>query len=290
MQELEKSNNNLSEPQDPQKNKAETRRSFAVIGGILGVIILVVYLITAAYPSRLFSEVKDNDPADQQPVPAVVHPVLPASPLKSSSEALLTSTNEVWVKLFKKAGIKYAAPSLQFFEDTISAYECGVTLPATGSFYCPADKEIYLDLSFFNLIKKSFPGSADMVQAYIIAHQQGHHIESLLGITAKVEAARARLSDIEYQKLNNKEEMLADYYAGVWAHYYWKNGLDNSDATTAISAVTQVSALLAKNDENVVPDAYNYSNIGERANWFYKGYQSGDLKGGDSILSAKDLQ
>ena len=84
--------------------------------------------------------------------------------------------------------------------------------------------------------------------------------------------------------------MLADYYAGVWAHYYWKNGLDNSDAATVISAATQVSTTLAKNDETAVPDAYSYSNIGSRANWFYKGYQSGDLKGADSILRASDLR
>jgi predicted metalloprotease len=284
------SKSDIVNAENPDENPGNKRRGYALIGGVVGVILLIVYLITAAYPSRLFSEQKEGEPIGEQPVPAVVHPVLPASPLKNSSAALVTSNNQVWAKLLKKEGIKYTAPSIQFFEDTISAYECGYVLPASGSFYCATDKEIYVDLSYFKAIQKQFPGSADLVQAYIVAHQQGHHIEALLGVTAKLEAARKRLSESDYKALTAKAEMLADYYAGVWAHYAWDKSFDDSDAAIAISEATQISAAMSKNDDIVVADPYTFKNLGGRANWFYKGFQSGELKGADSILTENDLR
>jgi len=281
---MQRSGNSHSEkgkPFNSEEDKFEKRRNFALIGGILSVVVLVVYLITAAYPSRLFSEVRNNDRQDAQPLQPAVHANLPASPVKSSSEALFNRTNEVMAKLFRQAGKKYSAPSLQLFEDTISAYECGASLPAAGPFYCAASKQVYLDLSFFRAVEKRYPLSADLVQAYVIAHQNGHHIEELLGITAKIAAIRNDLTDAQYKKLLYKQELLADFYAGVWMHYAYKHSFDNGDAEIAISDATQISSTLSQNIETEVVDAYHFANIGERSDWFFKGYRTGDMKEGD---------
>ncbi|HJP63660.1 MAG TPA: neutral zinc metallopeptidase [Mucilaginibacter sp.] len=271
-----------------QNDKIEKRRNFALVGGIAGIVVLIVYLITAAYPSRLFSEARNPEHTDHQPVPQA-RPVLPASKLKSSSEKLYNDNNEVMSKLFRSIGKKYVPPSLQLFQDTISAYECGAVLPAAGSFYCAESKQIYLDLSFFAAVKKRYPESADLVQAYIIAHQNGHHIAGLLGISAKIAARHGDLTDAQYGKLLRKQELLADFYAGVWLHHAWKKSFDNGDAELAISDVAQISTDLAENTENEVPDAYRFSTIGERSDWLFKGYRTGDLNEGD-VFTAEELK
>ena len=279
--------NKSARKKSPNENKVENARSFGVISGIIGIIVLLIYLVATAYPSRLFSEVKENEIAEQQAVPVAVHPAVPDSPLKTQTTELFDNTNELWKKLFSKAGKKYIAPRIQFFEDTISAYECGLVLPGTGSFYCRADQETYIDLSYFSTLSKRFPSSANRVQAYIMAHQAGHHIEELLGINAKVEAARATLSDADYKKLTSKQEILADYYAGVWFHYNWKEDFDHGDAELAISFATQISIALAQNNDTM--DAYSYVNIGNRSDWFYKGYISGNLKDAEGLFAEGEL-
>jgi len=272
-----------------QNDKIEKRRNFALVGGIAGIVVLIVYLITAAYPSRLFSEALSPEHTEHQPMLPPARPVLPASKLKSSSEKLYNDNNEVMSKLFRSIGKKYVAPSLQLFQDTISAYECGAMLPAVGSFYCAESNQIYLDLSFFSAVKKRYPESADLVQAYIIAHQNGHHIADLLGISKKIAAMRGDLTEAQYGKLLRKQELLADFYAGVWLHHAWKKSFDNGDAELVISDVAQISTDLAENTENEVPDAYRFSTIGERSDWLFKGYRTGDLHEGD-VFTAEELK
>jgi len=282
--------NNTEEPNNPHEKKGDKRRNYALVGGIVGVVVLVVYLITAAYPSRLFSEVKNGDPVQQQPALINIHPVLSPSPMKTKCEELFANSNRVWAKVFSNAGKPYAKASLQLFEDTITADACGFARQATGSFYCPADHKIYIDVASFNAIQKQLGSSANLVQTYIIGHQAGHHIQDLLGITAKLEAAKGRLSLEDYHRLSDKAEIQADYFAGVWEHYMNQKPIFETDVTIAISSATQSSTTLAQIPDRVVADPFDQANLGERAKWFYKGYKSGDLKGADSILTAKDLQ
>jgi predicted metalloprotease len=271
------------------ENKKHTRTNVALIGGVIGTIAIVVYIFAAFFPSRLFSQVQDNTPVEQQPVLINAHPVVAASPLKTSSMALFAKTDEVWAKLFRQMGKKYTAAHLQLFEDTITAQACGYPLPVTGSFYCAEAKTIYLDLSFFTDIKKRVPEAAEFTRAYLIAHQAGHHIQDLLGITAKVEAQRSKLSEADYQKLVQKMEFQADFYAGVWAHYAYKKTFDNTDIDIAISSVTQTGTKLAQLSDRTQPEFYNYAVIGDRTSWFAKGYDSGDIKQGN-VFAAGDLQ
>lgn len=243
------------------ENKVIIRRNFTLFGSAIAMVMLVVYLVSAMYPSSLFSEARDSESVTQ----FSVHPVIPDSPLKTAITDKFASVNATWAKLFNKTGKHYTAPQLQLFKDSIIAYECGIAKPASGPFYGNSNKEIYLDLAFIDTIQKRFPRSADIMQNYVIAHQIGHYVASLLG---------------KDNNLNNAEtEQLADYYAGVWAHYATKSADYADDMTIAISNVTQLSIDLAQNDKISVPDVYDYSMLNGRSNWFYKGYESGDLNG-----------
>ena len=247
--------------------------------GIICLVVLVVYTVIAAYPSKLFSEERNPSSADTQAVNAQpIRAVLPNSPLKTSTEQLFGSTSNVMQQLFGKLGKKYTAPSLQLFEDTITAYECNQVLPAAGSFYCADEHQVFIDLAFFKAVYTIDTLSASRTQAYIIAHQVGHHIEDLMGITAKIEAARGEVGDEQYRKLLLKTELLADYYAGVWAHYAFKKNFDYVDAEMAISDVTKINNKLVKNPDIILPDPYNYIELGQRADNFFEGYTKGDLK------------
>ena len=274
MQKLGTSHNtdNQSSP-TPQQN----RRKFALFGGIIGLVALLVYFAISAFPTRLFSEGRSSDSSNRSSESAIKRPELPASPLKSATGQVFASTTRVMEQQFEKMGRHYTAPSLQLFEDTITAYQCGQLLPATGAFYCPADKEVFIDLSFFRALKKVDSSSASKAQAYLIAHQVGHHIENLLGITTKLNMLRKTLSDTSMKKLDAKAELLADYYAGVWASYAFKNKFDDSDADILIADAASVCSSLAQNPEISVADPYQYADLGRRSAAFYSGYRNANL-------------
>jgi predicted metalloprotease len=272
-----------------KSRKSGKRRVLALTGSFAGLILLATYLIAAAYPTSPFSKSRKTETVAQPVAPAPVHDEFAADPFKNSSEELITNNNEVMKRLFKKMGEKYTAPSLQFFQDSVTSVECGAALPSAGLFYCPASKQIYVDLGFFKAIEKRHPLFTELAQYYAIAHQAGHHIEQLLGITAKIEEKRDHLTNDEYHKLLYKQELLADYYAGVWMHYAWTKRMEDSDAELAIIQATEVSNDLDAQDDIDVPDTYHYANISERANWLYKGYRTGDLKQGD-VFAAADLK
>ena len=277
MQESGKSIDDHHFDDKPEQGPKEKRRKFALFSGLIGVVVLVLYFGITAFPSRLFSEGRNSDAANKLAVSPVQRPELPASPLKSTTERIFTNTTEVMQRQFAKMGKNYKAPSLQLFEDTITAYQCGQLLPVTGAFYCPADKQVFVDLSFFRALKKADSSSAKQAQAYLIAHQVGHHIENLLGITAKLGALRKTLRDTDMKKLDEKAELLADYYAGVWASFAFKSKFDNSDADILIADATGISTTLSQNTAISIADPYFYSDLSQRSAAFYNGYRNRDL-------------
>lgn len=277
--------NNTSE-----EHKTSSSPKLALIGGIIGAIAIGIYILTAVYPSSLFSQVQDQDQAMQQPVLFNAHPVVPASPLKTSSVRMFDKTNEVWTRVFRGMGKTYARPALQLFEDTVAAQGCGYALPVAGPFYCVQDKVIYLDLGFFEAVEKRNPSVADLTEAYLVGRQAGHHVQDLLGITAKVQEARNRLSPEDYQKLSEKMEYQADFYAGIWLRSAYKKHTELSDLELAVSIATQTSADLATKTDRILPETFTFTAISEHASWFYKGYTSdGDMKLGN-IFKDGDLQ
>ena len=274
-----------------EETKTGGSRKFALIGGVIVVIAIAVYIIAAVYPSQLFSKSEDAGGPIQQHVAAInAHPTIPASPLKTSSEALFTSTDKVWTKLFKQVGKSYTPPALQLFQDTITAGGCGFVKPATGSFYCSVDKEVYVDLGFFAVLKNKYNAAADLAQAYVIAHQVGHYLQDIDGTTAKVEARQGDMNNADYRKLLDKLELQADFYAGVWAHYGYKGTLESADAEFIMSTTTETGNIMEQMNDRLIPDSYSHSNVAERSRWFTKGYQSGDMKLGGKVFDKGDFE
>lgn len=292
MQRFGKRSGGQEKPNKNQDHKIEKRRAFALVGSFAGLLLLAIYLIAAAYPTSLFSAIHNSGNANTETEHiTALKAEIAADPFKRSSEQLIAGNNEVMDRLFKKMGKKYTAPSLQFFEDTVTSVECGAALPSAGLFYCPDSRQMFVDLSFFKAVKKTHPLFTDLAQYYTIAHQTGHHIEQLLGITDKVEDQRNRLSSDEYQKLLYKQELLADYYAGVLMHYAWKKGMESGDAELAIIQATAISDELDQKDDVNVIDTYHYADISERANQLYKGYRSGNLEQGENdVFTAAELK
>src|SRR3569833_1919847 len=156
-----------------EENAVQKRHTFALVGGLIGVVAVFDYLVSSAYPEKLFSMFRHQEPASEHTVAPPVHPTLPNGPLKSNSLELFSKANGVMAKQFGELDKTYTSPALQLFEDTISAYECGQALPSTGAFYCPANNEVYLDLAFFRAMAKRDSDIAPLAREYIIGHQVG---------------------------------------------------------------------------------------------------------------------
>jgi len=200
---------------------------------------------------------------------------------------VLADTEDVWDSLFNSMHRQYNKPTLVIFSGETDA-GCGYASAATGPFYCPADQKVYIDLSFANELSERFGASnGDFAMAYVLAHEVGHHVQNLLGITEKMDRMRSQLSESEYNKLSVKLELQADFLAGVWAHYdqKMKHVLDAGDVTEALSAANAVGddRLQKEMQGRVVPDAFTHGTSEQRMYWFKKGYSTGDLNQGDTF-------
>jgi predicted metalloprotease len=219
-------------------------------------------------------------------------------PNKASDEAgqfaatMLADTEDIWAKLFNDMNRQYVDPKLVLFSNSTQS-GCGFASQATGPFYCPADSKVYLDISFFDEMKNRFNAAGDFAQAYVIAHEVGHHVQHLLGITNKVDAQRSRLSEREMNKLSVKLELQADFLAGVWAHYeqqlqnpkFNANVIQSGDINEALNAANAIGddRLQKESQGYVVPDAFTHGTSEQRIYWFKKGYESGDINDGDTF-------
>ncbi|HHH54848.1 MAG TPA: metalloprotease [Bacteroidetes bacterium] len=200
---------------------------------------------------------------------------------------VLKETENVWTKLFREnMGETYEPPKLVLY----TGYDqsgCGTAQSATGPFYCPADQKIYIDLSFYKELQNRFHASGDFAMAYIIAHEVGHHVQNLLGITQEVETRRRRLSKAGGNQLSVRLELQADFLAGVWAHYEQKmqNILEKGDIEEAVNAAAAVGddRIQMQSRGYVVPDAFTHGTSEQRAKWFLKGWETGDLKQGNTF-------
>jgi predicted metalloprotease len=208
---------------------------------------------------------------------------------------ILADTEDVWSQVFKQYGKSYQKPNLVLFSGSIES-ACGGATAAVGPFYCPADKKVYLDMSFFNELKRKFgakmksnvAGSqGDFAVAYVIAHEVGHHVQNLLGTSDQVHRLQQQGSERDANRLSVALELQADFYAGVFAHYEAKynNVLETGDIEGAISAASAVGddAIQSRTQGRVVPDAFTHGSSEQRVYWFKKGYQTGDMNQGDTF-------
>ena len=199
---------------------------------------------------------------------------------------VLAETEDVWNRLFAEAGNTYAEPTLVLFRGAVSS-ACGNASAASGPFYCPGDSKLYIDLSFYQDLQTRFNAPGDFAMAYVVAHEVGHHIQNLNGTASKVSRLRGQAGEAEANRYSVMMELQADFLAGVWAHHAqkMKNILDEGDIDEALNAANAIGddRLQKQSTGEVVPDAFTHGTSAQRMYWFKKGYETGDVKQGNTF-------
>ncbi len=271
-----------------QSDNIEDRRGMSgggkiIGGGLGGIVLLVIALLMGADPRQLLEQVSSGDQSSGTQTSRPVNPQ--EEELKQFVAVVLASTEDYWTEAFRQIGREYRKPKLQLFTGRVDS-ACGVAGAAVGPFYCPGDEKVYLDLSFFNELKTRFRAPGDFAQAYVIAHEVGHHVQKLLGTMNKVDAARGRVSQEAENELSVRLELQADFLAGMWANYArQKNLLDPDDMDEALGAASAVGddRLQQEGQGYVVPDSFTHGASEQRIRWFRKGFDTGDLRQGDTF-------
>jgi predicted metalloprotease len=276
-----------SENIDDERGSGGGRR-IAVGGGIGGVILVVAYLLLGGDPQALLdsTQTQSQVSANRQ-----VNGNAPRDEATKFVAVVLADTEDAWNAVFQQMGRRYEEPRLVLFSDQTRS-GCGSASAASGPFYCPEDRRLYIDLAFYRMLRDRFGAPGDFAQAYVIAHEVGHHVQNLLGISDKVQAARGRVSEAEYNQLSVRLELQADFLAGVWAHYAdrVKHVVEAGDIDEAMRAASAVGddTLQRRSKGYVVPDSFTHGSSAQRVRWFRKGYESGDIRQGDTF-AARDL-
>lgn len=259
------------------------RRGMA-LGGVGTLVVILIALFMGKNPGDLLQLI-GNAPMQQTEAPNQPQPDDEAA---SFVKVVLADCEDVWNKLFTEAGMQYKEPTLVLFRNGVES-ACGSASSAMGPFYCGADEKIYIDLSFYDELQSRFAAPGDFAMAYVVAHEVGHHIQNLLGISGKVHAQRANLSEAEYNQLSVRLELQADFLAGVWAHHAqkMKQVLETGDIEEALTAANAIGddKLQKQAQGYVVPDAFTHGTSEQRMRWFKKGYTTGDLNQGDTFAA-----
>ena len=202
---------------------------------------------------------------------------------------VLADTEDVWKEQFRAAGQTYAEPNLVLFSGAVQS-ACGFAEAAMGPFYCPGDGKVYIDLSFYRELKRNMNAPGDFAQAYVIAHEVGHHVQNLLGLSRQMESMRRQVSKTEYNRLSVKMELQADCFAGLWAHHAHRarQVVEPGDIDEALNAASQIGddRLQKQQRGYVTPDSFTHGSSAQRVNWFQRGYQTGRFDSCDTFNAA----
>lgn len=261
--------------------------SRGVVGGGIGTIVIaLIIFFLGGDPSALLN---DN---------SFVQPNAPSEYVQSDEEnelyefasVVLAETETVWDNLFEEQGLQYEYPQLIIYNESVQS-ACGLATSQVGPFYCPGDNSVYIDLSFYEDLKKDFDAPGDFAFAYVIAHEVGHHVQNQLGISEQVMSLRGKMSEAEFNKYMVRLELQADYFAGVWAHYVERaNLLERGDIQEALNAASGVGDDRIQSEAwgYVVPDKFTHGTSEQRMRWFNKGFESGTIEDGNTF-EAKEL-
>jgi predicted metalloprotease len=270
-----------------QSSNVEDRRGsgrgLAVGGGLGTIAVLVLALLFGADPRQLLDQMRSGSAPDN---PTATRRANPAEEeLKRFVSVVLADTEDVWKERFREMGGQYREPTLVLFSDQVRS-ACGLAEAAVGPFYCSGDEKVYIDLSFYNELKTRFRAPGDFAQAYVIAHEVGHHIQHLVGTMDKVNSMQGRVSKAEGNQLSVRLELQADFLAGVWAHYANQKGIiEPGDIEEALGAATAIGddRLQRETQGYVVPDSFTHGTSEQRVRWFRKGFETGDMRQGDTF-------
>ena len=277
--------------QEDESGNIEDRRGFRVSRGVAGggigtIVIILLALFFGFDPSMLLqgnlreTNLPQTPPQSQQPGKE--------DEMRQFVARVLGSTERTWSEIFQAAGQTYQKPTLVLFSDAVES-TCGFAQAAAGPFYCAADQKVYIDLSFYRDLRQRFQAPGDFAQAYVIAHEIGHHVQNLLGIMKKVQALQSRSGEREANTLSVRLELQADCLAGIWANYAHRerNILEEGDIEEGLNAAAQIGddRMQKRARGYVVPEGFTHGSAQQRVQWFRRGIQSGDLKQCDTFSS-----
>jgi predicted metalloprotease len=272
-----------------QSDNVEDRRGMSsggktiVGGGIIGIIILLLNVFGGENAQMITPILEQFN--QQQTTQTESRPLTEEEEkLAVFPRVVFKDTEVIWTKIFEENNLQYEKPKMVLFTGSVET-ACGGASSASGPFYCPADQKVYMDLAFFDELQTRFGASGgDFATAYVIAHEVGHHIQTLLGTSDKMRQAQEGKTEAEANKLSVALELQADFYAGVWAKYN-KENLDVGDIDEALSAAQAVGddAIQKKMQGHVVPESFTHGTSEQRKFWFMKGYNTGDIRQGDTF-------
>tara|TARA_R110002049_G_scaffold309271_1_gene519793 strand:- start:382 stop:1278 length:897 start_codon:yes stop_codon:yes gene_type:complete len=256
---------------------------FSKVGLFIVGVFLVISFVMGKNPLTLISQFLSGGSLTESSAP--YEPTAKDQELAEFSATILANTEDVWNKLLNN----YREPTLVLFTGSVSS-ACGAASSATGPFYCPGDEKLYLDLSFFDDMERQLNAPGDFAQAYVIAHEVGHHIQKIMGTSEKMQQLRGRVSKTEYNKYSVRLELQADFFAGVWAHHSQQmtQMMETGDLEEAMNAANAIGddRLQKQSSGRVVPDSFTHGTSAQRMRWFKKGFDTGDLSQGDTFSSA----
>jgi uncharacterized protein len=258
------------------------------IGGLL--LLMLVGFLVGGDPLALLNGTGPS--VGVQPAPQSGPTGAPADPHGEFISAVLADTEDTWGTLFSRMNRRYEEPPLVLFTDQVQS-ACGFASAAVGPFYCPADSKVYLDLGFFRELDQRFGAPGDFAQAYVVAHEVGHHVQNLLGIAERAHRLRSRLSEADANALSVRQELQADCYAGVWGHYSAARGeaapdkvtLERGDLEEGLRAAAAIGddMMQRRAQGYVVPESWTHGSSEQRVTWFRRGLESGRLEGCDTF-------
>ena len=254
-------------------------------GGLSGIIILIVIFFALRACGIDPFQILEGGPTG----PSVTENSGPgAQPTDEAAQfvsVVLAETEDVWNGVFEAQGENYTEPSLVLFNGQINS-ACGFASSASGPFYCPGDRKLYIDLDFFGELSQRFGASGDFAQAYVVAHEVGHHVQNLIGVLPRFNEMRQGMSQTEANEMSVRVELQADCFAGVWAHYTGQKGLlEEGDLEEALNAAHQIGddTLQKRSQGYVVPESFNHGTSEQRATWFANGFRDGRLDDCDTF-------
>lgn len=253
----------------------------SIMGGGLGILIFIIYSLMGGNPGDLIND------------PSILNPGNNNEYIETKEDremadfvsVILADTEDVWSDIFLENGYEYRQPSLVLFTDRVES-ACGIAGSAAGPFYCPGDEKLYIDLSFFHELRDRFKAPGDFAMAYVVAHEVGHHVQTQLGVTQKMQEIRQQVSQSEYNQYSVRFELQADYLAGVWANRVKGMGyLEEGDLEEALNAASAIGDdRIQKQAQGYTnPDSFTHGTSKQRQTWFYKGYTTGNLDNWDTF-------